>query len=325
MQQTLSTLKYLSVPASRHPATLQRTATLQHTTTRCNKPRRVLKYISMTALRYPATLQHTATHCNTLQHAATHLVDFKIHLHARFEASCYGCHVIFLATLPADEIGGTLPADEIGVVHKGVGHISTQARLALAEIQSNIYSFQRWTQHFAGVVQKCSAVSSELSEIRARADCFDIGCHGRIARTSAEMPRDCARAIWVETVLLPRCRCAHAFAGCRQEGWPRAAQLLLLHALWYCSRSAIVPGFGINIKTGVGLDEADLVRCHAPRTSVCRKSRHLCCSVLQCIAVCCSALQRAVSRSELQCVAVVLQWVAVCCSALQRSVSMFST
>ena len=139
LQQTLSTLKYLSVPAPRHPATLQRTATLQHTTTRCNKPRRVLKYISMTALRYPATLQHTATHCNTLQHAATHLVDFKIHLHARFEASCYGCHVIFLATLPADEI----EVVHIEVVHIGVRHISTQARLALAEIQSNIYSFQR--------------------------------------------------------------------------------------------------------------------------------------------------------------------------------------
>jgi len=48
--------------------------------------------------------------------------------------------------------------------------------------------------------------------------------------------------------------------------------------------------------------------------------RHVCCSVLQCVAACCSALQCvAVCCSVLQCAAVccsVLQFVAVCCSVL---------
>jgi len=46
----------------------------------------------------------------------------------------------------------------------------------------------------------------------------------------------------------------------------------------------------------------------------------VCCSVLQCAAVCCSASSLLVQQSELKCVAVccrVLQCVVVCCSVLQ--------
>jgi len=58
----------------------------------------------------------------------------------------------------------------------------------------------------------------------------------------------------------------------------------------------------------------------APNTRA-RHPEHLCCIVLQCVAVCCSMLQRlAVCCSVLQCVAMccnVLQCVAVCGSVLQ--------
>ena len=51
----------------------------------------------------------------------------------------------------------------------------------------------------------------------------------------------------------------------------------------------------------------------------------MCCSVLQCVAVCCSVLLESVQGDlrRIQCVAVccsVLQCVAVCCSVLQESV-----